>query len=104
MKVLNIKTIGYQIPSNAVYIGREMYRCELQRSKWANPFRIGEGCSREASVILYRRYIETRILQDPEIFDIVELYNKDLVCWCAPLSCHGDVLLELIKAQQGVVK
>ena len=24
-----------------------------------------------------------------------ELRGKDLVCWCAPLACHGDLLLRL---------
>jgi Domain of unknown function (DUF4326) len=24
-----------------------------------------------------------------------ELRGLDLVCWCAPLPCHGDVLLRL---------
>jgi hypothetical protein len=24
-----------------------------------------------------------------------ELRGCDLVCWCAPLPCHGDVLLRL---------
>jgi hypothetical protein len=24
-----------------------------------------------------------------------ELRGKDLVCWCAPKPCHGDVLLRL---------
>jgi Domain of unknown function (DUF4326) len=24
-----------------------------------------------------------------------ELRGKTLVCWCAPLPCHGDVLVEL---------
>jgi hypothetical protein len=24
-----------------------------------------------------------------------ELAGRDLVCWCAPLPCHGDVLLRL---------
>jgi hypothetical protein len=24
-----------------------------------------------------------------------ELNGRDLVCWCAPLPCHGDVLLRL---------
>lgn len=26
---------------------------------------------------------------------IPRLVNKDLVCWCAPLSCHADVLLRM---------
>jgi hypothetical protein len=24
-----------------------------------------------------------------------ELRGKDLLCWCAPGSCHADVLVEL---------
>jgi len=24
-----------------------------------------------------------------------ELRGKDLICWCAPLPCHADILLEL---------
>jgi hypothetical protein len=24
-----------------------------------------------------------------------DLRGLDLVCWCAPLPCHGDVLLRL---------
>jgi len=28
-----------------------------------------------------------------------ELAGKDLVCWCAPLACHGDVLIEVANNQ-----
>jgi hypothetical protein len=24
-----------------------------------------------------------------------ELRGRDLICWCAPLACHGDVLIAL---------
>ena len=24
-----------------------------------------------------------------------ELKGKDLVCWCAPQACHGEVLMEI---------
>ena len=27
-----------------------------------------------------------------------ELHGKDLVCFCAPLSCYGDLLLRLANA------
>lgn len=27
--------------------------------------------------------------------DLEELRGRDLVCWCAPLACHADVLLRL---------
>jgi Domain of unknown function (DUF4326) len=32
----------------------------------------------------------------PELMNALdELRGRDLVCWCAPLACHGDVLIEL---------
>jgi hypothetical protein len=33
----------------------------------------------------------------PDIKDAarIELRGLDLVCWCAPEACHGDVLLEI---------
>jgi hypothetical protein len=72
-----------QIPDNAVYIGRP--------SKWGNPFVIGVDGDRDAVVASYRRYLHTSGL----IRDVKELKGKDLVCWCAPRACHGDVLLKL---------
>jgi len=70
-----------KITEGAVYIGRP--------SKWGNPFKIGVDGNRETVIELYRRYIQTTNL------DFSELKGKDLVCWCSPLPCHGDVLLEL---------
>jgi hypothetical protein len=26
--------------------------------------------------------------------EVKRLKGKDLVCWCAPLACHGDVILK----------
>jgi hypothetical protein len=82
---------------DAVYIGRP--------SKWGNPFTHEERLasaqgltlveSRDDAVEAYRRYI----LDTPELMDALgELSGKDLVCWCKPAACHGDVLLELANA------
>ena len=93
-KVLNIRTDT--IPSNAVYVGRP--------SKWGNPFTIGRDGTRLEVIERYRRFIEGELLyQDTyamsnnpnDILDISELRGKDLVCWCAPLPCHADVLMEV---------
>lgn len=76
-------------PADAVYVGRP--------SKWGNLFRVGKDGSRKQVIDLYRRWInEGR----PEMGrpDPSELRGKDLVCWCFPLPCHGDVLLELANA------
>ena len=81
-KVLN-KRKG-SIPQGAVYIGRP--------SKWGNPFPLGQHLSRAEVVSKYEEHIKA----SPELMAALpELRGKDLVCWCAPLACHGDVLLRL---------
>lgn len=81
-KILNKKRDG--LPANAVYIGRP--------GKWGNPFVIGRDGSREQVIAKFRDYL----LRSPRLMaDLHELRGRDLVCWCAPCACHGDVLVEL---------
>lgn len=83
-KVLNKRTwkYGQRFPVNAVYVARP--------SKWGNPFSV-EKYGRKKAIELYRAWIYESGLID----DIFELKGKDLVCFCAPLPCHADYLLEL---------
>ena len=78
-RVLN-RRAGLPHPE-AVFVGRP--------SKWGNPFRIGIDGTREECVERYRLHLLSSGL------DTTELRGKDLVCWCAPLPCHADVLLEI---------
>jgi hypothetical protein len=52
--------------------------------------------SRDEAVERYREWITdgdgTHLLND-----LNELKGKKIGCWCMPKSCHGDVLVELIK-------
>lgn len=80
--VLNKRRDG--IPAGAIYVGRP--------SKWGNPFPLGQYLSRSAAIEKYREHL----LSSPELrAALPELRGKDLVCWCAPLACHADVLLEM---------
>jgi hypothetical protein len=89
-RVLNVRGDG--VPNDAVYIGRRMPRFGLAASKWANPFKIDRDTTREEIIVQYREYL----LGKPELIAALpELRGKDLVCWCAPEPCHGDVLVEL---------
>lgn len=77
--VVNLKYSAYDI-----YIGRG--------SKWGNPYHIGK-LTREEAIEKYREWI----LNKPELLkDLHELKNKRLGCFCKPLDCHGDILIELI--------
>ena len=83
-KVLNAQKIGKRSNATQVYIGRP--------SKWGNPFVIGRDGSRAEVIAKYRAWIVTQ----PALMNALdELRGRDLVCWCAPLACHGDVLIEL---------
>jgi len=68
-----------------VYVGRP--------SKYGNPFHIGVDGTRDEVIVKYRQWILTQ----PELVAAAkqELKGKDLICWCAPLACHADVLLEI---------
>lgn len=79
-KVLN----KYQ-SNDGVYIGRP--------SKWGNPYVITKTFNRLQVIEAYRKWIE----QEPEFQEEVkrELKGKNLVCFCAPLPCHGDILLQI---------
>lgn len=64
-----------------IYIGRG--------SIWGNPFVIGEDGDRAEVIEKYDRYLDDH----PELVArIPELRGKTLACFCAPKSCHGDIL------------
>lgn len=83
------------IPKDAVYIGRP--------SKWGNPFVIGLDGTREEVVEKYEKWLWDEAILDYGVYGstviVTELRGKDLVCWCAPKACHGDVLLEIANAK-----
>lgn len=73
------------IPPDAVYIGRP--------SKWGNPFVIGKHGNRVTVIALFEQYLHARphLIAEAK----AELRGRDLVCFCAPQACHGDVLLRV---------
>jgi hypothetical protein len=68
-------------PKDAVYIGRG--------SPWGNPFKIGIDGDRNEVCDRYEREVLPKL-------DLEPLRGKDLVCFCAPLRCHGDSLLRAL--------
>lgn len=81
-RVLNGRT---QDARGAVFIGRP--------SKWGNPFVIGKDGDRRTVILKFEKYL----LERPELMEEArrELKGKDLVCYCSPSPCHGDVLLRI---------
>jgi Domain of unknown function (DUF4326) len=83
------------LPLGAVYIGRPTI--------FGNPFSHMSGTAAEfkvadraAAVAAFERYATERMSVDPKFASAVRaLAGKDLVCWCAPHLCHGEVLVRL---------
>lgn len=92
MKVLNKHHFKNKpLPENTIYIGRG--------SKWGNPYSHLEGTkvlfkveSRDEAIQAYKEYLNSNM----ELLDSLnELKGKNLICYCSPSKCHGDILLEL---------
>ncbi len=73
-----------------VYIGRP--------GPWGNPFVIGKDGTRAEVIVKYERWIRAR----PYLMKRAqkELRGKVLGCWCAPQSCHGDVLVRIANEEE----
>lgn len=80
------------------YIGRP--------SPLGNPFVIGRDGDRDEVIAKYRAWLEKAIspgVNTPARDEFIRLWrlaragDVTLVCWCAPLACHGDVLKEKLE-------
>lgn len=74
-----------------VYIGRS--------SPFGNPYHIGRDGTREQVIDRYRNYFQDRVRREPDFRALLEnLRGKRLGCHCAPLACHGQLLVAYLTA------
>ena len=59
-------------------------------------FLIGRDGNREEVIRKYREWI---MKNDYLLSCLDELKDKVLGCYCKPLACHGDVLVELVEGE-----
>lgn len=86
-RVLNKRAAGGH--DGAIYIGRG--------AKWGNPFRIGVDGDRATVIAKHARWLRD---QHHLLRALDELRSRDLLCFCAPAACHGDLLLQLANASR----
>lgn len=84
-RLLNVHDYPKGLPPGAMRIGRP--------GVWGNPFTV-ERHGRDRAIQLFRVYAENRLRRQPDWLKPLE--GKSLACFCTPLACHGDVLLELL--------
>lgn len=90
-KVVNLKTAP---KGTYIYIGRG--------SIFGNPFIIGKNGTREEVIEKYKHYFYKKIATDEGFKSrVLRLYGKTLGCFCKPLACHGDIIVEYLENLTG---
>jgi len=88
---------------SSVYIGRP--------SVLGNPFRVSAALPQGQAAAAYGPYLDKQLAAGGEVEAEIERLAERVrsgeriavVCWCAPLPCHGDhVRKAILKAAKGV--
>lgn len=97
--VVNKRSKGFKRNDNQIYIGRG--------SIWGNPFTHlplsrtkaqFQVATEEESMIRYEAWLRERLASDPKLRDeLRKLEGHELVCYCKPRPCHGDIIITLIE-------
>lgn len=84
--------------SEDVYIGR---KGQGQDGYFGNPF---SARSRSENIAHYQKWFERRMISDKDFRRrVMRLEGKRLFCFCAPLACHGDVIIEWLERNAAYV-
>ncbi|MFB9995314.1 DUF4326 domain-containing protein [Deinococcus oregonensis] len=101
--------VGY----TPIYVGRKTtYRPEFGADFGilGNPYTIPKHGPREEVIALYRQWLPSRLKADTAearaVQGLVERVRAGekllLICWCAPLACHADVIRAEVERLVGV--
>lgn len=89
--------------SKGEYIGRENKTFGVGESPLSNPFPLKRESERDGVIDRYRYWLEESLTEDfvrVEIERLKKIYvdtgELNLVCWCFPRRCHGEVIREVI--------
>lgn len=113
-RILNLKDLRRPGTRFSFLLEADVVRID-RKSKWGNPFPIGTvtdsheatvlskylgravyvpmDVTREDALLAYRNWLSERLKIEPDFLE--ELRQKRLACWCRPLPCHGDIMIEL---------
>jgi hypothetical protein len=97
--VVNKRSPGFKPNANQRYI--------VRGSPWGNPFTQlplsrtkaqFQVETEEESMIRYEAWLREKLTNDLNLRrKLLELDGHELVCYCNPAPCHGDVLIKIIE-------
>lgn len=93
-RVVHLKVEPYD-----VYIGRASRDND---GYFGNPFKLvnyHSWAERTRVIEKFRVYFHKRIAEDPAFREAIHsLKGKTLGCFCKPMACHGDVIVEYLNS------
>ena len=109
-KVVDIHKKKGKRPYFDIYIGRRIWGHPefIRSSKWRNGYRV-KDFGLELSMKYYEKSIRRKIAQNPEYYNLNELEDKILGCWCVNseqndnIICHGQILIKLLKERRELI-
>jgi len=107
--MITISNIRYN--PKGEYIGRENKTFGVKESPLANPFPLKKECERDNIIGLYEIWLTQNVLRienspaRTELNRLKKIYEEtgklNLVCWCFPRRCHGEVIRdEILKERE----
>ena len=97
--IINKRARGFKPNANQRYIGRG--------SLFGNPFTplpLGRTKAQfqvkteDESMVCFESWFRERMANDMSLRQkLLELDGHELVCYCKPATCHGDILIKLIE-------
>jgi len=88
--------------ADAVYIGRGNAKRGLAGSHYGNPFTLRRGAPLAERVAVIGKYRDWLLGQTELLGRLRELRGRRGACYCHPLPCHGDVLVEFVDADEAL--
>lgn len=102
IRVANVRTHTPTSGERTYYVGRGRAPHGSESLQLGNPFKVGQGYARGEAVTAYRAYLRAQCAAKTGPYPAVLRLARELaagqqitlLCWCAPASCHADVIAQ----------
>jgi len=88
--------------SHTVVVNIKNERCDIKIDRttiFGNPYRIGPDGDRKQVIEKYRSHFYNKLKNSNFRDKVLQLKGKRLGCWCFPLECHGNVIVEFLEGK-----
>jgi len=86
--------------SKTVVVNIKKERCDVKidrTTSFGNPYHIGQDGDRKQVIEKYRTYFYKKLNNPLFRNKVLLLKGKRLGCYCKPMECHGDVIVEYLE-------